>query len=259
MRIGIDAHIILAKHKRYDPQIARYTEKLITHLLEADKKQEHTWVLFFDQRMEGSKKLKKFEQDNVEIKHFPFVQYRRYLPVIYSHMLISSFLRSAHVDVFLSPEGLIPYLYPGKIVTTFHYVPKGESESNLFVRTFMMGARAAFAQLCKRAKRIVVSKRSDKDLLIEKHGAHKDQVVVMEIDDIKKVDWSNRVKNLIKLYKEVAKQTKKKKVRKSKKSKATKNKKRNKVSKNKKTTKKKKKKRITKKNKVKKKRRKKKK
>lgn len=238
MRIGIDAHIILSKHKRYDPKIARYTEKLITHLVEADKKQEHTWVLFFDQRMEGSRKLKQFKKDNVEIKHFPFIQYRKYLPVVYSHMLISSFLRSAKLDVFHSPEGLIPYLYPGKIVTTFHYVPKGASESNLFVRTFMLGARAAFAQLCKRAKRIVVNKRSDKTLLVEKHGANIDQVVVMEIDDLERVDWLKRVKDLLKLYKEVAAQTKKKKkkkkkVAKKKKSKASKNKKNKKTSKRK--------------------------
>lgn len=229
MRIGVDAHIILSKHKRYDPKIARYTEKLITHLVETDKKQEHTWVLFFDKRMEGSRKLNKFKKENVEIKHFPFIQYRKYLPVVYSHMLISSFLRSAKLDVFHSPEGLIPYLYPGKIVTTFHYVPKGSSESNLFVRTFMLGARAAFAQLCKRAKRIVVNKRSDKELLIEKHGAEKDQVVVMEIDDLERVDWLRRVKDLTRLYKEVvteAKKKAKKKVTKKKKSKVSKKKER---------------------------------
>ncbi|MGH9856273.1 MAG: hypothetical protein ACRD4B_00380, partial [Acidobacteriota bacterium] len=134
MRIGIDAHIILPQHKRYDPRIARYTEQLIAHLLEKDRKKEHTWVLFFDSRM---KDTKKFERQNVEIKHFPFVQYRQYLPVLYSHMLISAFLRAARLDVFHSPEGLIPFMYPGKIITSFHYVPKGERESNIFVRTFM--------------------------------------------------------------------------------------------------------------------------
>jgi len=210
MRIGIDAHIILAKHKRYDPKIARYTEKLITHLIEGDEKQEHTWVLFFDQRMKGSRKLKKFKRDNVEIKHFPFIQYRQYLPVVYSHMLISSFLTAARLSIYHSPEGLIPYLYPGKIVTTFHYVPKGESESNLFVRTFMLGARTAFAQLCKRAKRIVVNKRGDKSLLMEKHGCGDKQVVVMEIDDLERVAWSRRVKDLLRLYKDVTKKKVKK-------------------------------------------------
>lgn len=229
MRIGIDAHIILPEHKRYDPKIAKYTEDLITHLIEADTKKEHTWVLFFDSRM---KNTKKFEQKNVVIKRFPFVQYRQYLPVVYSHMLISSFLTTARLDVFHSPEGLIPFVYPGKIITTFHYVPKGETESNLFVRTFMMGARVAFAQLCKRASRIIINRRSDKKLLCEKHGYPDKRVVVMETDDVTRVDWAKRVKELMKVYKDVGgkkdKKASKEKASKKKTTKATKSSKKSK-------------------------------
>lgn len=202
MRIGIDAHIILPKHKRYDPIIARYTEQLIIHLLEADEAGEHTWVLFFDNRMENTKR---FEKKNVVIKHFPFVQYRKFLPVLYSQMLISSFITTARLDVFHSPEGLIPSLYPGRIVTTFHYVPQGKVESNIFVRTFMLGARAAFAQLCRRAYKIIVNTRSDKKLLISAHKCKEDQVVVMEMDDINQVDWALRVKELMEVYTSAAK------------------------------------------------------
>ncbi len=216
MRIGIDAHIILPKHKRYDPKIARYTEQLILNLLDADKEQKHTWVLFFDERM---KNTRKFERSNVEIKRFPFVHYRRYLPVIYSHMMISAFLAAAKLDIFHSPEGLIPFVYRGKKVTTFHYVPKGKSESNLFVRTFMLGARMAFSQLCKRANVIIVNKRSDETLLSKSHRVKPDKVVVMETDDIERVDWSVRVKELMALYKRVVKTKRGKKAsKKSKKS-----------------------------------------
>jgi hypothetical protein len=228
MRIGIDAHIILPQHKRYDPLIARYTEELIRHVVSSDDSGEHTWVLFFDARMQGTERMKQFEKQfekqfgnewrkRVVIKHFPFVQYRRYLPVVYSHMLISSFLTAARLNVFHSPEGLIPYLYPGKIVTTFHYVPRGETESNLFVRTFMLGARAAFAQLCWRASRIVVSNRADKKLLSERHGYAADHVAVMEMDDPDKADWGKVVKDLMKLYQEVGGKKSKAKKEKSKK------------------------------------------
>lgn len=224
MRIGIDAHIIVPKHKRHDPKIARFTENLIKHLIEADKKQEHTWVLFFDRRMKGDKKLEEYSSyKNVEIKHFPFVQYRQYMPVLYSHMLVSSFLRSAKLDVFHSPEGLIPFVYPGKIITTFNYVPKGKVEASLFARTFMLGARAAFAQLCKRAKRIIVFSRADKKLLVEKHKYPADRVVVYEAEDIERIDWSSKVQSLMKVYKEVA--TKKAKKKKPAKKKAAKEKK----------------------------------
>jgi hypothetical protein len=206
MRIGIDAHIILPKHKRYDPKIAAYTEDLILHLLDADKKEEHIWVLFFDSRMEDTKKFSHKngkKRKNVEIKHFPFIQYRSYLPVLYSHMLISAFLTAARLDVFHSPEGLIPFVYPGRIITTFHYVPRGESESNIFVRTFMLGARTAFAQLCRRAYRIIVSKPADRKLLVERHSYPAERVVVTTEEGSKKKDWETATKQLVKLYQEV--------------------------------------------------------
>lgn len=204
MRIGIDAHIVLPAHKRYNPRIAEYTEGLIKQIPEDSK---HIWVLFFDARMAGTKKMrdleklfeKKFGKDwqkKVIVKHFPFVQYRKFLPVVYSHMLVSSFLTAARLDVFHSPEGLIPYLYPGKIVTTFHYVPRGVGDSGIFVRTFMLGARLAFWQLCKRASRIIVSSRDDKQILIDRHRYSADHVAVMEKLNMKK---------LIALYEEVVK------------------------------------------------------
>lgn len=203
MRIGIDAHIILPQHKRYDPKIARFTENLITHVLEADTQREHTWILFFDERMQDKKLLAKFNQPNVIIKRFPFVQYRQYLPVLYSHMLISGFLRSARLDVFHSPEGLIPFVYPGRMITTFHYVPRGKLESGLFVRSFMLGARVAFASLCKRARRIIVFNQNDKNLLTDRHGYPGERVVVFDSPDLERMDWPERAKELLALYKEV--------------------------------------------------------
>jgi hypothetical protein len=103
------------------------------------------------------------------------------------------------------------------VVTTFHYVPAGESESNMFVRTFMLGARVAFAKLCKRAKYIIVNGRADKKLLVEKHKCGTGQVVVMENDDLERVDWAKRTKELMKLYKRLGVKKKKVKTKKSKK------------------------------------------
>ena len=202
MRIGIDAHIIVRNHKRYDKRIARYTEQLIMNLIESDTEKKHTWVLFFDSRM---KTTKKFERENVEIKHFPFIHYRQYLPVVYSHMLIASYLTAARLDVFHSPEGLIPFMYPGKIITTFHYVPEEKSEVGIFARTFMLGARVAFVQLCKRAQRIIVNSNADKKILSEIHKYPAKNIVVMEEDDLNQVDWGKRTVELKKLYAQVVK------------------------------------------------------
>jgi predicted nucleic acid-binding protein len=67
----------------------------------------------------------------------------------------------------------------------------------------MLGALVAFSQLCKRAQRIIVHSRSDKELLSKKHGYKAKYIVVMDDDDLNLVDWGKRVKELKKLYKEV--------------------------------------------------------
>ncbi len=82
------------------------------------------------------------------------------------------------------------------------------------MRTFMLGARTAFAQLCKRARRIIVMKPSDKKLLAERHKYPEKQVVLMEEDDTERVDWPKRVAELMQLYKEVATEGTKKKEKK---------------------------------------------
>jgi len=203
MRIGIDAHILLQQHKRYSRKIAAYTEDMVTALIKADKKQEHTWVLFFDGRMADNSKLNMFlkalDRPNIEVKHFPFVTYRRYLPVVYSHMLISAFLRSAKLDIFHSPEGLIPIGYTGNMIATFHYVPRGKLESNLFVRTFMLGARVAFAGMCRRAARIVLESENDLELMKERWGYPEKRLVLLPLKD----SWSKKAEKLLAVYKEL--------------------------------------------------------
>jgi len=204
MRIGIDAHIILPQHKRYNPKIARYTEQLIDHLVGSEEGERHTWILFFDERTKDLPCLEKYKKlKNVEVKKFPFVQYRQYLPVVYSHMLISGFLVSAKLDVFHSPEGLIPFMYPGKIITDFFYVPRGVGESGLFSRTFMLGARVAFSQLCRRARRIIVNTAADKKILVEKWKYPEHRATLIEEEDIARADWPKRVQRLMGVYKEV--------------------------------------------------------
>jgi hypothetical protein len=221
MRIGIDAHILLRQHKRYSRSIAEYAEKMITALLKADKEQKHTWVLFFDGKLADRHRLNLFlqalDRPNVEVRTFPFMQYRRYLPVMYSHLLMAAFLRSAKLDVFHSPEGLIPMAYPGKMITTFHYVPRGKLESNLFVRTFMLGARVAFTQMCRAADRIVVTHESDKKLLEELWHYPSKQIMLLPL----RKAWKAQAEELLGLYERVAKPRKAKgKTREQKKRKA---------------------------------------
>lgn len=119
MRIGIDARTILNPEKGEAIGVGHYTYQLIRHLLKIDK--ENQYVLFFDFRVR-EKDIKKFTQPNVEIKFYPFSDYKKYLPGAYSEILITATLQKEKLDVLHSTSHMsrIPSAYKGKTVMTFH-------------------------------------------------------------------------------------------------------------------------------------------
>jgi len=197
MRIGIDAHILSPEHHRHHPEIAEYTKYLIASILDQDKK--NSYVLFMDSRM-PKETLEEFRRENTEIKNFPFAQYRSYLPFIYSHMLVSSILTTSRLDVFHSPEGLIPYLYPGNVIATFHWVPMGVRDSNIFTNTWMYGARMGFSTLCRKADHILLKNGKDRDILCGLHKYPEERAHVLPFNDCKAVNWKDHASEVINLY-----------------------------------------------------------
>lgn len=119
MRIGIDARTILNPQEGDAIGSGHYTYQLIRHLLEEDK--ENEYVLFFDFRVR-EKDIKKFTKDNVQIRFYPFSDYKKYLPGVYSEMLGRAILVREHLDILhsTSPLSRIPSGYKGLSVTTFH-------------------------------------------------------------------------------------------------------------------------------------------
>lgn len=119
MRIGIDARSILNPEKGDAIGVGHYTYQLIRHLLKIDK--ENEYVIFFDFRVR-EKDVKKFTQDNVKIKFYPFSDYKKYLPGAYSEILGMATLQKEKLDVLhaVSAFNRIPVSYNGKIVVTFH-------------------------------------------------------------------------------------------------------------------------------------------
>jgi hypothetical protein len=203
MRIGIDAHILSPEHHKHHPEIAEYTRYLLNALLEEDK--ENSYVIFVDSRLPKDE-LEKLKRENTEIRYFPFNQYRAYLPFFYSHMLVSSILTAARLDLFHSPEGLIPYLYPGKVVATFHWVPIGQRDSNIFVNTWMLGARVGFSALCRKASHIILRTSKDRDILCGIHKYPENRAHVIVCADCKTVDWKEHAKEVVDIYKSTRKE-----------------------------------------------------
>jgi glycosyltransferase involved in cell wall biosynthesis len=160
MRIGIDCRTILDPQKGEQAGVGHYTYFLIDNLLKIDRKNEY--VLFFDPKIGDAGRFKK---KNVKIKFFPFIQYKKFLPGAYSHLLVAGFIDREKVDVFHSPASTIPLAYTKKAVVTIHdlaiyhqpeWFPKGQKFST----------KVVVPQTLKRAGKIIaVSEHTKKDIM----------------------------------------------------------------------------------------------
>ena len=119
MKIGIDARTILNPERGEAIGAGHYTYQLIRHLLEIDH--ENEYVLFFDFRAR-QKDVAKFSRDNVKIKFYPFSDYKKYLPGVYSEILGTATLSREKLDVLhsTSPLSRIPSAYAGKTIVTIY-------------------------------------------------------------------------------------------------------------------------------------------
>ena len=119
MKIGIDARSILNPEKGDAIGVGHYTYQLIRHLLKNDT--ENEYVIFFDFRVR-EKDIKKFTRQNVQIKFYPFSDYKKYLPGAYNEILGTAILQKEKLDVLhaMSASDRIPTGYNGKTVVTFH-------------------------------------------------------------------------------------------------------------------------------------------
>jgi glycosyltransferase involved in cell wall biosynthesis len=119
MRIGIDARSILNPEKGEAIGVGHYTYQLIRHLLKNDT--ENEYVIFFDFRVR-EKDIKKFTRPNVQIKFYPFSDYKKYLPGAYNEILGTATLQKEKLDVLhtTSSYNRIPASYSGKTIVTFH-------------------------------------------------------------------------------------------------------------------------------------------
>jgi len=177
MRLGLDCRTILNPKSGEQAGVGYYTYYLAKNLLAQDTKNHY--VLFFDDHF---KDFGEFEGDRVKIKTFPFYQYKKYLPVTYSQMLISAFLKREKLDLLHSPANIIPLFYNQPAVVTVHDLAIYKYPE-FFPKKFL--SRQAFAtrvlvpQTLKKAQKIIaVSKNTKKDI-IELFGVPEEKIVVI--------------------------------------------------------------------------------
>ncbi|MFA6918931.1 MAG: glycosyltransferase family 1 protein [Patescibacteria group bacterium] len=177
MKIGIDCRTILNTKGGELAGVGHYTYFLVKNILAIDH--ENQYVLFFDNRFTN---FKEFEQENVTIKTFPFYQYKKYLPIAYSQMLISSFLNREKLDLLHCPANVIPLFYNGTTILTVHdlaiykypeFFPKKFLSRQVFSTKILVPK-----SLIKAAKIIAVSKSTKSDI-VENFGIPEEKIEVV--------------------------------------------------------------------------------
>ncbi|MDO8668921.1 MAG: glycosyltransferase family 1 protein [Candidatus Buchananbacteria bacterium] len=167
MRIGIDCRTILNVSGGERAGIGHYTYYLVKNLLAVDKKNEY--ILFFDSRFKGFEEFKKYH--NATINFFPLYQYKKFLPIIYSQIIVSAVLNKADLDIFHSPANIIPLYYHKKSIITVHdlgiykypeFFPKKAFNRQPFSTKVLVPN-----SMKKASKIIAVSKNTKKDIIEE--------------------------------------------------------------------------------------------
>lgn len=158
MRIGIDCRTILDPEHGEAAGVGHYTYHLVDNLLKIDKKNQY--ILLFDQ---GVGDAGYFKRKNSLIKFFPSREYKKFLPLIYSHLLCSAVLEREKLDVFHSPASTIPLCYSKNAVITVHDLAIYQNPK-WFPRQ-IFATRISVPQSLKKAKKIItVSKHTAADL-----------------------------------------------------------------------------------------------
>ncbi len=195
MRIGIDCRTILNPGLGEYAGIGHYTYFLVKHLLKIDKKNEY--VLFFDYRMLDTEE---FQRKNVRIYHFPFSQYKRFLPFTYSHMLIAAILLKERLDVFHAPANVVPLTYPKKSVITIHDLAIYKNPE--WFPGQIVSTKLLVPQSLKKANHVIAVSESTKADLKEIFGVPAKKIsVVHEAPFVTPINVKDRNVNVVKKFK----------------------------------------------------------
>ncbi len=175
MRIGIDCRTILNPEKGEAVGIGHYVYQLVRHLLKIDEK--NNYILFFDRTVE-QRRLLKFRKPNTKIRFFPFIQYAKFLPFVYSHYLVTAFLEREKLDVFHSPVLSLPTNYKKVAVVTAHDLTIFKFPE-LYTDRIASLARSSVSQVVQQAKKIIAVSVSTKKDLGELFGVPADKIRVI--------------------------------------------------------------------------------
>lgn len=168
MRIGIDCRAILHPEAGESAGVGHYVHHLVDALLREDDRNEY--VLFFDSRDAAEAKRDLFKgRPRVTVRTLPFRTFRRALPFVYSHLVVSSVFERERLDLLHGPANVVPLFYRRPWVVTVHdlaiydhpeWFPSGILGSQTFSKSVLVPHSVIHAR-----RVIAVSQTTKKDVM----------------------------------------------------------------------------------------------
>ncbi|TAL19725.1 glycosyltransferase family 1 protein [Patescibacteria group bacterium] len=152
MRIGIDCRTILNPGCGEGAGVGHYVYFLVKNILARDKKNHY--ILFFDRRL-SAEAARAFAggRPKTEIVFFPFGEYKKYLPLAYSHLVVAGAIAEKKPDVFHLPAGILPLALKIPTVVTVHDLAI-YSHPEWFPKQFF-SVKVAYPRTIRSASRII--------------------------------------------------------------------------------------------------------
>lgn len=180
MKIALDCRSVLDPSTGEGAGIGHYTTKIIKGLLSMDKKNEY--VLFFSPEVpKGLIDDLIGPRVGVRVKYYPSRKIKKFLPFIYSHLLLARTINRVRPDVLFVPTHELPLGYKGRSMIMVHDLAI-LSHPEWFSVTKprrSISAGLLLSRIIKRTNKILVPSRSTRqDLAKYFPGAEKKTVVI---------------------------------------------------------------------------------
>ncbi len=168
MTIGIDCRAITDS-----AGIGTYARQLVKNLLRIDGHNRYVLFLRSDQRLPFTL------PSNAAIIYLPLARFKKFLPFIYSHLVVAFFMKRAKCDLMLFPANTAPLFYRGNFVVTIHDLAVYKFPELFPDHWFDFDRIIVVPQTLRRAKRIIAVSQNTKNDLIELFKINADKVKVV--------------------------------------------------------------------------------
>ena len=168
MKIGLDCRSVSDSGG-----IGEYARQLIKNLIKINSRDQ--FVLFFT----DCQTAENFPRGNAEVEILPLAKFKKYLPFVYSHLLVPLIIRRKHCDLTLFPANIIPFFYFGRSAVVIHDLAVYKFPELFPDQLLNFDRWALVPRSLKRADKIIAVSASTKKDIVELFAVPTEKISVV--------------------------------------------------------------------------------